>query len=106
MAVNILVRDYDLPISGSKEGIAVSYDVHVRRVFLRTGLARNDTEDEIVGTARELNPDYPGDSIILRGSLGALLVSQKEPRMLQVHPRQGLPQEFSKRRTAQGIGPT
>src|SRR2546422_5199644 len=39
MAVNILVRDYDIPISGGKEGIDISYDVHVRRVFLRTGLA-------------------------------------------------------------------
>lgn len=61
MAVNILVRDYDLPIAGSKEGIDISYDVHVRRVFLRTGLAAKDTEDDIVGAARELNPDYPGE---------------------------------------------
>ncbi len=61
MAVNILVRDYRLPISGNREGIDVSYDIHVRKVFLRSGLAANDTEDEIVGAARELNPDYPGE---------------------------------------------
>ena len=60
MATNILARDYGVPISGW-EDIDVSYDIHVRRVFLRTGLATKDTEDEIVAVARELNPQYPGD---------------------------------------------
>ncbi len=61
MALNILVRDYDLPISGSKEAIDISYDVHVRRVFLRTGLATRDSESEILAAARELSPQYPGE---------------------------------------------
>jgi uncharacterized HhH-GPD family protein len=60
MAVNILVREYDIPISGGKEAIDISYDVHVRRVFLRTGLATVDSERSIVGAARRLNPRYPG----------------------------------------------
>jgi uncharacterized HhH-GPD family protein len=60
MAVNILVREYDLPISGGKAGIDVSNDVHVRRVFLRTGLSPKPTEEGIVNAARQLNPGYPG----------------------------------------------
>ena len=60
MAVNILVRDYEIPIKGTKSGIDISYDIHVRRVFLRTGLASRDTEDEVLSAARSLAPEYPG----------------------------------------------
>ena len=60
MATNILVRDYQIPITGTKAGIDISYDVHVRRVFMRLQLVKHDTEDEIIETARSLNPEYPG----------------------------------------------
>jgi uncharacterized HhH-GPD family protein len=60
MAVNMLVRDYGVQISGWAD-IDVSYDVHVRRVFLRTGLAQEDTVEAIVSAARTLLPKYPGN---------------------------------------------
>jgi len=59
MAANILIRDLGVK-SQDKKGIDISYDVHVRRVFLRTGLVENDDRDEMVKTARKLNPEYPG----------------------------------------------
>ncbi len=61
MAVNILVRDFGIPITGDKSGIDISNDVHVRRVFHRTGIIKGDSEKELVMAARELNPKYPGE---------------------------------------------
>jgi uncharacterized HhH-GPD family protein len=60
MTVNILFRDLGLKIK-NKEGIDVSYDEMVRRVFLRTGLAKRDNINEILRAARRLNPEYPGE---------------------------------------------
>ena len=59
MAVNTLVRDYGIEIS-DMSGIDISYDVHVRRVFLRTGLVKRDRESDMVLVARKLIPNYPG----------------------------------------------
>jgi endonuclease III len=62
MAVNILCRDLGWlnPQPAELKTIDVSYDVHIRRVFLRLALAESDTMDEILEAARELSPDYPG----------------------------------------------
>ncbi len=59
MAVNILVRDCGVKVSDTL-GIDVSYDKHIRQVFLRSGLATVDTLDHIVSVARQENPTYPG----------------------------------------------
>jgi len=59
MAVNILVRDFNLPIKDKSE-IDVSNDIHVRRVFFRAGLIEKDEEKELINVARKLNPEYPG----------------------------------------------
>ena len=59
MAVNILVRDCDVPVS-DKFGIDVAYDKHIRQVFLRSGLADRDDLNHIVEVARLENPSYPG----------------------------------------------
>ena len=48
-----------MPIS-DLAGSDVAYDIHVRRVFLRTGLADADDVDQMVANARLLNPDRPG----------------------------------------------
>jgi len=60
MAVEILERDLRVPIS-AMEGSDVAYDVHVRRVFLRTGLAQRDELDHIVSVARALHAERPGE---------------------------------------------
>lgn len=59
MATNILVRDFNIPVK-DKKGIDVSFDVHIRRVFLRTGLINNDELSEVLNVSRKLNPNYPG----------------------------------------------
>jgi endonuclease-3 len=60
MAANILVREHKIPVS-DKFSIDISVDIHVRRVFKRLGLVRNEASDEeIIYTAKELNPEYPG----------------------------------------------
>ena len=60
MAVNILVRDYGVLGNDALKHLDVSFDIHVRRVFLRTGLVDRDREEDVVKAARELNPAYPG----------------------------------------------
>ena len=59
MATNILVRDLGIDVQ-DKRGIDVSYDIHIRRVFLRTGLVDRDDRDLMIQIARKLNPEYPG----------------------------------------------
>lgn len=59
MAVNILVRDLKVKVT-DLQNIDISYDVHIRRVFLRTGIVNKDTEQAVINRARELNPLYPG----------------------------------------------
>src|SRR2546425_6947754 len=59
MAVEILARDLDVPVKNLDRS-DVAYDVHLRRVFLRTRLADRDDRDHMIVVARELNPTRPG----------------------------------------------
>jgi uncharacterized HhH-GPD family protein len=59
MAVEILRRHFGVDLSSVDEG-TVAYDVHVRRVFLRSGLADVDDPDAIDAAARLAFPDEPG----------------------------------------------
>jgi uncharacterized HhH-GPD family protein len=60
MAVEILERQRGVAIT-HMEGSDIAYDVHVRRVFLRTGLASVDDLAHMVSAARELHPARPGE---------------------------------------------
>jgi uncharacterized HhH-GPD family protein len=60
MAANILARDLKIPVK-NLAGVDISNDVHIRRVFHRTGLADDESETSIVQAARNLNPEYPGE---------------------------------------------
>ncbi|MEE6258002.1 DUF6884 domain-containing protein [Plantactinospora sonchi] len=60
MAVEILARDLAVPIR-ELSGTDIAYDVHVRRVFLRTRLAERDDLDHMVEVARWLHPERPGE---------------------------------------------
>lgn len=51
MVVEILARDKGVRVE-SMEGSDVAYDVHLRRVFPRTGLASNDDPVEMLEAAR------------------------------------------------------
>ena len=60
MAVNILRRHYNLDIS-NLSAIDISPDVHVVRVFRRTGLVSENSEREaVIYKAKELHHKYPG----------------------------------------------
>jgi endonuclease III len=60
MAVEILERDLGVPIK-DMQGSDVAYDIHVRRVFLRSGLAQRDELEHILSIARALHPERPGE---------------------------------------------
>lgn len=59
IAVEILERVLRVSVV-HMEGSDVGYDVHIRRVFLRTGLAVYDEPGHIIAVARLLNADRPG----------------------------------------------
>jgi uncharacterized HhH-GPD family protein len=59
MAVEILERDLGVPLT-DLSGSDIAYDVHVRRVFLRTGLAERDDVLHMVAVAQALHPERPG----------------------------------------------
>ena len=59
MAVEILARDLRVPLRPVTAN-DVTYDAHLRRVFLRTGLARRNEASHMVSVVRELYPSRPG----------------------------------------------
>lgn len=59
MATEILVRHFGVELAGRECG-QVAYDVQVRRVFLRSGLVREDTVEAIEAAARAASPEAPG----------------------------------------------
>lgn len=59
MTVELLTRHFEVPLTGLEHG-TVAYDVHVRRVFLRSGLADRDTPAAIADAASRAVPEAPG----------------------------------------------
>jgi len=59
MAVEILARDLKVPIQ-DLAGSDVAFDIHLRRVFLRTGVAQHDDQRHMIMVARKLHPERPG----------------------------------------------
>jgi len=59
MAAEILVRHFGIELIGREFG-QVAYDVQVRRVFLRTGLADEDSVEAIEAAALAACPEAPG----------------------------------------------
>ncbi|GMU77258.1 MAG: hypothetical protein AMXMBFR46_00590 [Acidimicrobiia bacterium] len=60
MAVEILERDLGVSIA-DLSGSDVAFDIHLRRVFLRTGIADRDDMGHMVRAARSLHPERPGE---------------------------------------------
>ena len=59
MAVEILERQMGIAVA-DLHGSDIAYDVHVRRVFLRSGLAERDDPEHMLAEARRLYPERPG----------------------------------------------
>lgn len=55
----LLIRNFNLKVADT-HAIDVANDLHIRRVFLRTGLVADDSADAILAAARKLHPEYPG----------------------------------------------
>jgi uncharacterized HhH-GPD family protein len=89
MAANILVREFKVPVS-DKHSIDISPDVQVRRVFERLNLIREGaSNEEIIYTARELHPPYPGIFDIAAWEIGREWCRPRSPECegcyLQAH---------------------
>lgn len=59
MTIELLVRHFGVALEGLDCG-TVAYDVHVRRVFLRTGLVQDDTPAAVGAAAARVCPEAPG----------------------------------------------
>lgn len=60
MAVELLVSCFGVQLA-ELHGSDIAYDVHVRRVFLRTGLTQRDSPRDIWEAARRGHPERPGE---------------------------------------------
>lgn len=79
MAVEILARDLAVPLD-DMSGSDVAVDVHIKRVFARTGLSQNDSIDDIVRAARELHPERPGELDVPAWLIGRSWCRPRSPK--------------------------
>lgn len=79
MAVEILARDLGVEIQ-EPTGSDVAVDVHIRRVFLRTKLAKTGKIEEIVDVARRVHPEHPADLDIPAWVVGRSWCRPRNPR--------------------------
>lgn len=94
MATNILAREFKIPMQ-DYICIDISPDVQVKRVFKRLGLLSNDVgNDELIYTARELNPSYPGIFDLSCWEIGRNWCSPKNPKCKDCYLTDYCPKKF------------
>lgn len=79
MAAEILLRHFGVELTGVECG-SVAYDVHVRRVFLRTGLVEEDTPEAVMAAAARACPEAPGVLDLASWLIGREYCHPREPR--------------------------
>lgn len=80
MAVNILVRDFHVPLRDYRY-IDISADVHVCRVMGRLGFVEEGASPAaVIYAARELNPDFPGIFDLALWDLGRTVCRPTAPQ--------------------------
>lgn len=79
MAVEILYAQLGVPIR-EMEGSDIAYDVHVRRVMLRSGLADRDNVNHMVDRARLHHPDRPGALDLPMWEIGRTWCHKTDPQ--------------------------
>lgn len=55
----LLVRDLGIDIK-DKENINIAYDIHIRRICLRTGFSTQDTIEDVTMAGKRIFPEFPG----------------------------------------------
>lgn len=101
MAVEILVRHFRVPLAG-REHSTVAYDVHVRRVFLRSGLVDTDSREAMEAAAAEFSPDAPGMLDLPSWLIGRLWCRPQVPRCTECRLGKVCPRLID--RTVSGVG--
>ena len=92
MATEILSRHFGVDLEGRECG-QVAYDVHVRRVFMRSGLVETDSVEAIEQAARAIAPHSPATLDLAAWLIGRQTCRPKVPlcdscRLGEVCPRQ------------------
>ena len=78
MAVEILAGQFGVDIR-ELSGSDIAYDVHVRRLMLRTGLAERDEVNHMVEAARIANPARPGALDLPMWEIGRTWCHARQP---------------------------
>ena len=102
MAAEILARDLGKPLQ-DMSGSDVAYDVHVRRVFLRSGLAEHDEVTHMVAVARALNPDRPGALDLPVWDVGRRWCGPVNPDCQECPLNRACPRMIDKASSARGV---
>lgn len=79
MAVEILERDLGVEVR-ELSGSDVAVDVHIRRVFQRTGLTAGASNEEIIETARAGHPTRPGELDVPAWIIGRTWCRPQKPK--------------------------
>lgn len=78
----LLVRDLEIDIA-DKENIDIAYDVHIRRICLRLGMAKEDTIEEITKVGKIIYPEFPGRLTSTFWAIGRDICRPQNPLCMQ-----------------------
>ncbi len=105
MAVELLERDLGVEIR-ELDGSDIAFDVHIRRVLLRTGLADRDVLVDMVGRARELHPERPGSLDHPLWDIGRRWCRPRNPDCSSCPLHASCPQWIDRSDGVKGVGQT
>ncbi len=92
----LLVRDFGVPLI-NLNFIDITYDLHVRRVFLRMGLVQNDDFGEVTSVARLICEPFPGSLTLPFWVVGRDFCRPSEPNCDECYLR-----KFCEKKTCLG----
>jgi uncharacterized HhH-GPD family protein len=101
MAAGILARHFGVELAERQHG-QVAYDVHVRRVFLRTGLVESDSLEAIEAAAAAIHPDAPDVLDLAAWLVGREYCRPRAPRCDECRLSQSCPRLTD--RQVDGVG--
>lgn len=102
MAVEILEHQLKVPL-GELTGSDVAFDVHLRRVFLCTGIAQHDDVGEMVAAAQALYPERPGALDLPAWDIGRRWCHPRHPDCALCPLRVACPRLIERGSTVRGI---